>query len=57
MPGHSRLSRNVFPAPFIDDPRRNKKPPHHPGRITVVLAFILGLALGWVLRGGGALLP
>ena len=56
-PFRPRASAFVFPAPFIDVPRveRNRRRrPRWPG---ILVAFLIGLAVGWLLRGGGAMLP
>ena len=52
-----RASDFVFPSPFIDVPRNTRNRSRRPCWPGILLAFLLGLVIGWLLRGGGAFLP
>lgn len=47
----------VFPSPLIYVPRSERNRRRRPRWPGIILAFILGLAFGWLLRDGGAIIP
>ena len=52
-----RASEFVFLSPFLDEPPKRHNRRRRPCWPGILLAFLLGLVIGWLLRGGGAFLP